>query len=225
MSALFSRETIDFLAENRMRNDKIWFNENKDRYERHVIAPFVALTEALAPTLKKIDGELVISPKVGGSISRIWRDARFSRDKSIFRDMMWCMFVRRKNESLPEFFFVVSPEGMLYGAGYYSAGEASMESIRGLILAGDGSFKYALVAYEKQNVFRLDGDIYKKSHFPDQPEKLREWLDRKSVCFLCNSSDFELLYSDGLAKTVAEGFASLAPIYRFLIRAEEVKFQ
>ena len=76
---------------------------------------------------------------------------------------MWCTFVRKKNAGLPELFFVVSPMGFLYGCGYYSAGAASMESMRRLILNGDKSFKAALSAYERQSVFLIDGGMYKKA--------------------------------------------------------------
>ena len=223
MNVLFSRETINFLVENRLQNDKAWFDAHKDQYKNHVIAPLVSLTEALTPALLDIDDRLICSPKVGGSVSRIWRDARFSKDKSLFRDVMWCMFVREKNIGLPEFFFVISPENFLYGCGYYSAGTASMDSLRKLILAGDKDFKSARSAYERQDVFTLDGDVYKKSRHPDMPGDLKNWLDRKTICFLRTSVDFDLLFSDKLAATVAEGFKTLAPIYNFLIKAEESK--
>jgi uncharacterized protein (DUF2461 family) len=168
-----------------------------------------------------IDDKLICSPKVGGSVSRIWRDVRFSKDKSLFRDVMWCMFVREKNVGLPEYFFVISPEDFLYGCGYYSAGTASMESIRELIISGDSDFKIALSAYENQNLFQLEGDLYIKSRHPDMTEKLRNWIDRKTICFYRKSNDFDLLYSDKLSSTIAEGYKTLAPIYSFLVKAEE----
>ncbi len=221
MIALFSQETIDFLVENRLQNDKAWFGVHKEQYHEFVIAPLISLADELSSVLLDIDDKLICSPKVGGSVSRIWRDTRFSKDKSLFRDIMWCMFVREKNTGLPEFFFVISPDSFLYGCGYYSAGTASMESIRRLILSGDKDFNTALSTYENQEIFQLEGDLYKKSRYPDMPEHLRNWLDRKTICFLRKSTDFDLLYSDELSATVAEGYKILAPIYNFLIKAEE----
>jgi len=206
MAELFSKETIDFLSENRLRNDRAWFEEHRERYNNHVVAPLVALTEKLTPVLMDIDDKLICSPKVGGSVSRIWRDARFSKDKSLFRDTMWCMFVREKNLGLPEFFFVISPGGCLYGSGYYSAGTASMESIRRLILSGDRDFQNALTAYENQATFALEGDMYKRNRHPGAVENIRNWLDRKTICFIKNSDDFDLLYSDRLSAAVSDGF-------------------
>lgn len=221
MSTLFSQNTIDFLVENRLQNNKLWFEEHREQYNSFVIEPLVSLAEGLMPILMKIDEKLICSPKVGGSVSRIWRDARFSKDKSLYRDTMWCMFVRQKNLGLPEFFFVISPDSYLYGCGYYSAGTASMESIRSLILSNDTDYQTALSVYENQSIFQLEGEMYKKSRHPDAPEKSRCWLDRKTICFLRKSNDFDLLYSDKLLTTVAEGYKMLAPIYNFLIKAEE----
>lgn len=223
MSTLFSQETLNFLVENRLQNDKAWFDTHKEQYNNHVIAPLISLTERLSPVLMDIDNKLICSPKVGGSVSRIWRDVRFSKDKSLFRDVMWCMFVCEKNVGLPEYFFVISPEDFFYGCGYYSAGTASMESIRKLIISGDKDFKTALSAYENQDIFQLEGDIYKRSRYLGMPENLRNWLERKTICFLRKNNDFDLLYSKKLPDTVAEGYKLLAPIYNFLIKAEDKK--
>lgn len=221
MSALFSQSTINFLIENRIQNDRTWFEAHKEEYNKCVIDPFVSFVNALSPVLSDIDEKLICLPKVGGSISHIWRDARFSKDKSIFRDTMWCMFVRKKNIGLPEFFFVISPEKFFYGCGYYLAGSASMDSVRELILAGDKDFKTALSAYESQDIFRLEGDMYKKSRFAKKQESLKNWLDRKTICFIRENNDFDFLYSSELPNEVANGFRILAPVYNFLIKAEE----
>jgi len=248
MSNLFTKDTFDFLIENKLQNDKEWFNENKERYTEYVLKPLVALAERLAPVLKGIDDKIMCSPKVGGAISRIWRDTRFSKDKALFRDAMWLSFLRKKGENLPEFFFMISPAGFMYGAGYYMTTAESMKSIREMILAefeiadqvrnDDGkddaqradtpyntkiSFQEALRVFESQKTFKMDGDMYKKSKFPDAQERIRNWLDRKTICFICESEDFDVLYSDKLADIVAEGFKTLAPIYNFLMRAEEEK--
>ena len=222
MKSLFSEKTIDFLIENKLRNDRVWFEEHRDLYDQHVIAPLVSLVQAPEPVMMGIDNKLICSPKIGGSISRIWRDARRpSKDKTIFRDMMWCMFIRQKNMGLPEYFFLISPKEFLYGCGYYAASTATMESIRKLITSGSSEFKAALSAFENQDIFQIEGDFYKRSRFPDMPENLRSWMDRKTLSFVHRSNDFQLLSSEQLSDAVAEGFKMLAPIYDFFIKAEE----
>lgn len=221
MSTHFSKETIQFLVENQMRNDRDWFKAHDAEYRERVIEPFQALVLALAPAMFEIDDQLVLSPKVGGSISRIWRDTRFSKDKSLFRDNMWISLLRQKGQLLPEFFFVITPDNFLYGTGYYAANSDSMDSFRGLILENSEEFKAAKAMVDKQDRFALEGDKYKRTRHPDQPEALREWLDRKVISLMRTSDDWDLLFSDRLAETLAADFKMIAPMYRLFIRAEE----
>ena len=103
----FTRQTLEFLSENRRQNHKMWFEAHKADYQTEVVAPLAALTRELAPELHAIDNELICIPAVGKSISRIYRDTRFSKDKSLYRDVMWCVFMRDKKlyHGLPGYFF------------------------------------------------------------------------------------------------------------------------
>ncbi len=221
----FTQRTIDFLSENRARNDKAWFEEHKPDYQKHVLEPMAAFVTRLTPALLSIDDALLCEPKSGKAISRIYRDTRFSHDKSLYRDVMWCGFMRNKKlyNGMPGFFFEVSPRGFRYGSGYYQASPQSMDSIRRLILDRNKHFVAALKAYETQDRFQLEADSYKRRKYPDQPENVQNWLDRKSICFIHNSADFTLLFSEDLADTVAEGFLALRPMHAFLIEAESWK--
>lgn len=221
----FSQKTLDFLTENRFRDDKTWFEEHRKEYNNFVLNPMKELVIALAPTVYEIDDSLICEPKMNGSISRIYRDTRFSLDKSLFRDVQWCSFIRQKGlyHGWPAFFFELSPYGMRYGCGYYEASPKTMECVRKLILAKDASFRKALKSYKGQKDFVLDGAKYKRSRYPEQPEELKNWLDRKSLCMIHSNDNFELLFSETLAETVAEAFLSLKPFYDLLIKAEMMK--
>lgn len=222
---MFSQKTIDFLVENRLMNSKAWYGEHKDEYRRYVLEPMAELVTALAPTILGIDEKLICEPKVDRSISRIYRDTRFSKDKSLYRDNAWCVFIRDKKlyEGPPAFFFEISPGGFRYGCGYYEASSASIESVRRLILAGSPIFRQALGAYENQSLFNIEGEYYKKSKYPEQPENLRKWLDAKGFSLIHNSTDFDVLFSESLPDTLSKGFKILEPVYGFLMKAEEEK--
>jgi len=180
------------------------------------------LVTILAPVMLSIDDLLICEPKVDKTISRIYRDTRFSKDKSFYRDHMWCSFKRDKKlfPGFPEFFFDLSPVGFCYGFGYYAAGADSMNSIKELILSGDKDFEKVLKSSEKQDVFVMEGECYKRSKYPDKPADLRAWLDRKSIYFIHNSEDFKLLFSEKLAGMLAEDYKILEPVYRFILKAE-----
>ena len=81
----FSPKTLDFLWENRMRNSRDWFEEHKSEYRSYVVEPLCELVEALTPTMLQIDSLFTVDPRVDKTISRIWRDTRYSHDKSLSR--------------------------------------------------------------------------------------------------------------------------------------------
>jgi len=82
----FRRETTQFLAGLREHNKKEWFDAHRDDYEQAFLVPAMALTKALAPRLRKIEPDINVEARVNGSIMRINRDIRFSRDKSPYKD-------------------------------------------------------------------------------------------------------------------------------------------
>ena len=220
---MFSQKTFDFLVENRFRNSKEWFQEHRDIYLGTVVQPLEALSISLAPTISAIDSLLITNPKK--TVSRIYCDIRFSKEKLLYREEMWLSFRRDKKTfpNYPEFFFAISPNEFSYGCGYYAASADTMNAIRKLILKKDPKFLRARQAFEQQRHFIIDGPMYKKSKYSDQADSLKNWLDRKSICFLYNSADFSELYSENLVSGIKDTFLRLKPIYEFFICAENYR--
>ena len=81
------------------------------------------------------------------------------------------------------------------------------------------AFLAAQKAYASQKVFTMEGECYKRPHFPNQPEALQNWLERRNIGFYADSKNFDLLFSDGLSKALKEDFKLLAPIYHLLLEA------
>ena len=210
----FSQKTLDFLFENRLNDSKEWYNEHKEDYKKYVIEPFGELIMGLEPTMKAIDENLMCNPK---KISRIYRDTRFAKGKSIFRDDVWYSFRSGidAERPLPEFYFDVSPAGFEYGCGFYAPGSETMDKLRAQIINGDKSFKKAIKAYESQSVFTLGGDVYKRNHYPEQSDRLCDWLNRKSLYLHTHSNDNDVFFSDRLVQKLADEYTSIAPIYHF----------
>lgn len=214
----FSQRSVDFLFENRLHDSREWFNEHRKDYRIYVTEPMKELILELAPTILKIDPLIEINP---ACISRLYRDMRLHPD-SIFRDHIWYTFSRTREQyhALPGFYFSIGAAGISYGCGYYCASAGSMNALRSLMLAGDDSFRQAFLAVENQKTFSLYGDMYKRSKFPDQPEELRRWLDRKGIGLSCDTNDPGVMFSEKLAKKVASDFRRIAPFYDFCMKAE-----
>lgn len=217
----YSAATLDFLFENKMQNSRQWYQEHKPDYQELVVKPTVALIMELAPAMEKIDDQITIDPK--RMISRVHRDMRRVRDGILYRSNIWFVFARGKRSDVenPAFYFEFSPEGFSYGCGCYMAGSAYMEQYRSMILTNDILFQQARDALEGQRKFAVGGDCYKRSKFPNQPEELRYYLDRKGLYATHTSKDFDLLFSDKLADTLKRDFKKIAPLYHFMMAVAE----
>lgn len=216
----FTKEALQFLFENRMNNSKQWYDNHKDVYKKLVYNPFAELVMELAPTMTAIDDRIITVPSK--IISRVRRDTRFTKDKTLYRDNVWVVFLRDKSRmaASPCFWFELGQDGTSYGVGYYGAKMASMQRMKELIMEKHPVFLSALSCYESQNEFTIGGEMYKRSKFPDQPENLRIWLDRKNIFFESVQRGFDLAFSRELPEKLKIGFLKLKPIYDFLCLVE-----
>jgi len=220
----FTQKTLEFLAENRMRNSRDWFHEHKAEYQAHVMQPLVQLSEMLGPVMEQIDSQFVTAPKVNKTIARIYRDTRFSKDKSLYREHMWVVFMRDKHlfTDPPAMVFELWPDGYFYGCGYYCAPPKIMAAMRQLVLTDDKTYRAAQRALDGQTEFQMEGEFYKRPHYPDQPEKKRDWLERRYISVMHEGADVRDVYDPNLASRLTEGFRKLKPVYDFFIAAAEL---
>jgi len=78
----FSSESFAFFQDLSRNNNKGWFDQNRERYEKHVSGAFRALLETLTPFVLKLNSQFETSGRTNGNFSRINRDIRFTKDKS-----------------------------------------------------------------------------------------------------------------------------------------------
>lgn len=129
----FPRALPKFLAELRDNNNRDWFEVNKSRFEAEVQTPALDFVEAVRPTLEQLSPSIsAVAKKSGGSIMRIYRDARFSKDKTPYHAYLAAHFGHREAAKAPSacFYFKVTPEDLFLGAGIYRPDTATAQTIR-----------------------------------------------------------------------------------------------
>lgn len=219
-----SQKSLDFLFKNWATNSREWFLEHKGEYTRLVVEPLAELVTKLTPGMLEIDPQLITEPKIDKTISRIYRDMRIpqNRSGSRYRQNCWILFIRDKKlyNGLPAFYFEMDPASFSYGMGYYQAATDSIRTIKDMILNGEPAAKKALRAYDSQSSFVITGAEYKRLKYPDAPENLRPWLERRDFSFIRECDDFDLLFSKNLADVILEDFKKIAPVYDFFMAAE-----
>jgi uncharacterized protein (TIGR02453 family) len=139
MHSPFTPKTLSFLRALKRNNDRDWFRERKPEYERHVRGPMIDLLARLAGDLRTFAPELVCDPKV--SLYRIYRDTRFSEDKSPLKTHVAAHFPMRgfPRGTGAGLYFEIAPQWVWMGGGIYMrarptcgpSARTSMPRIRG----------------------------------------------------------------------------------------------
>lgn len=127
-----------FLAELADNNNRDWFEENRSRYETLAAEPCLALIEELAPKLAAMQPPHKAVAKVNQSLRRIYRDTRFSKDKTPYYTYLHLIFWAGDHPMRsPGLHVIFSPGGLGLGAGYWSFEKAQLASYRTAIADGD----------------------------------------------------------------------------------------
>ena len=127
-----------FLADLTKNNDKTWFERRRDDYDRVFLGPARAAVGALTAALNRaglaVDGE----PKVGGSIKRLHRDIRFSKDKRPFDPRLHLVFWQgSKAKFAPSLHCVIGPDYCATGAGIWQFSPAQLDAFRHAVADGN----------------------------------------------------------------------------------------
>jgi len=141
-----SRDVFAFLVELRRHNNREWFNENKDRYLAEVRDPMLALIASLAPGLARISRHIAVDPRPsGGSLMRIYRDTRFSRDKTPYKTNVGIHFGLKapRDFEAPGYYLHLEPGSVFMGAGLWHPGADALRSIRDAIVRNPRGWKQA----------------------------------------------------------------------------------
>jgi uncharacterized protein (TIGR02453 family) len=127
---MFTNDTLKFLRALKRNNDREWFKARKDDYERHVRAPMISVIERLADDFRRFAPEMVASPKT--SLYRIYRDTRFSDDKTPLKIQVSASFRWRgleKGEGAG-LYLEIHPQWVWMGGGFWAPPQPQLVRIR-----------------------------------------------------------------------------------------------
>lgn len=215
----FNNELFSFLKELRQHNQRDWFERNKERYETAVRGPFISFIGDLGTPLRKINPHMVADPRpVGGSMMRIHRDIRFSRDKSPYKTFVAAHFWdSRANEgAAPAYYLRLEPGHSMVGAGIWRPDTATLKKIRDAIVADDKRWRRVTSAADFRSACGMAGESLKRppaGYDPKHP--LIEDIKRKDFA-TSSPLDDEQVCGPDFMKAVLDAFHTSAPFIRFL---------
>lgn len=217
----FDPQGLDLLIENRMMNSQAFYEAHKAEIRQRVIEPFYALCERMTDEMREIDPYFVTVPS--RMVSRVRRDTRYTRDKTLYRANLWLYFRRRREpfEDVPFFYFELGPDFWRYGC-WGGFGRGEMAAAREMILQEDRLFLEAYRAAGTVAGLAQNGEKYKRPKHPEAPAAYQDWLDRKVFGFDREETEtFEPLFDGSFVAPMLEDMHRLAPVYQFLRAIKE----
>lgn len=153
-----------FLRELAKNNDKEWFTVNKKRYEAEVLFPILEFIKGMQAPLAEVSPYLTANPKrMGGSLFRIYRDVRFSKDKSPYKTHAGIVFYHQhgdKKGGSPGIYLHLEPDGCFAASGVHCTQASQVAPIRRLIVEKPQAWEAVLQELEEKKL-ELGGDSLK----------------------------------------------------------------
>jgi uncharacterized protein (TIGR02453 family) len=219
----FGPELFGFLRDLKANNDRGWFNANKERYEREVRNPALDFVEDFAPYLEEISPHFVADARPsGGSLFRIHRDTRFSKDKSPYKPYTGIQFRHElgKDAHAPGFYLHLEPGSVFAGAGIWHPDQPTLLRIREAIAHDPDGWRAATGGES----FRLAGDSLKRAPAGFDPEHpLIEDLKRKDFIGVVTLTEKEVC-AHGFVERFARTCRDASPLVRFLCAAVDAPY-
>ncbi len=224
----FPKELFKFLTELGNNNNRDWFNENKVRYRSNVAEPICQFIALMGPRLFKISKYYIADPRFhGGSMFRIYRDTRFSKDKRPYKEHVGCHFrhVAGKDAHAPGFYVHVEPKQLLIGGGVWLPPGPVLHKIRTAIAEKPDEWsKLNTNKTFKQYFGQISGDQLKRpprGFASDHPQI--EDIKRKSF-YVMRAFDPALGLTPTFIQEVEKVFKAASPMMEFLTKAVELKY-
>ncbi|MDJ0807325.1 MAG: DUF2461 domain-containing protein [Gammaproteobacteria bacterium] len=223
----FSEGSLSFLEQLARNNDKAWFHANKDGYERLIREPALALIKEMGPRLEGLSPHFrAIAKKNGGSLMRVYRDIRFSKDKTPYKTNIGIQFRHAlgKDVHAPGFYLHIEPGRCFLGAGIWHPDNSTLGKIRDFILDNPASWKTALDQPGFKRGFVLEGDSLKRAPkgYPADHELLED-LRRKDF-IACKTFDCREITQHSLPQFVMRNLKSTDNFMRYLCTALEIPY-
>jgi len=212
---MFPPEALTFLRNLAKNNNREWFQPRKEIFETKLKAPMIELIEAINSELMDFAPEHVTDPKK--SFYRIYRDTRFSADKTPYKTHIAAIFPRKNLEKHASagFYFHISSKEIGMASGMYMPGPDELRAVRTFLSEHHEEFRKVAKGPEKL-MGKLEGETVSrmpKGFDPESPAadliRMKQWLYWKVL-------DPEIATTKKLRVEIVKRFRAAAPVVELL---------
>ncbi len=216
---MIEKGTLDFLSRLKQNNDRPWFNDHKDDYQ----AALANFTDMVAILLHNISGfdETLIGVQPRECLFRIYRDVRFSKDKSPYKT--WFSAAIKgggKNVLFPGYYIHLDPENTYLGGGIWHPPKEILDNIREYIINHHADLeKIVLGKTFKKHFGDMGGEQLKTTPkgYPKDHPQIR-WLRYKDFLAGCSKNKLDLS-SENIISNFSSDYKAMFPFMQFLRKA------
>ncbi len=223
----FKPETLEFLRELKKNNNRDWFKENKSRYEEQVLDVALHFIQSMQDPLREITPHFTAIPKrMGGSLMRVYRDTRFSKNKLPYKTNIGIQFrhEQAKNVHSPGYYVHIDPDDIFLGAGMWMPESESLHGIRQRIADKPAEWQCAKGDKAFVRHFKLGGSsLTRPPRGFDKEHPMIEDIKRKSFIAVKNMNLGDVL-DPRFQRKVETAFKAATPYMEFLCKAVRVPF-
>ena len=208
--------TLQFLRNLEKNNSREWFNENKTLYQE-AQQDVISFVEKLMEEMADFDEEIG-KLEAKKSVFRIYRDTRFSKDKTPYKTNFGAGLGMGKGNKVSGYYLHIEPGKSFLAGGVYKPEPLVLKTIRQEISAFGDEFKAILEQDEFRNYFRglsVEDKLKKVPQGFEKDDKMAEYLKLKHFIVTHPISDEQLL-SENAVKEFTKIFKAMKPLNDFL---------
>lgn len=213
----FPREAMTFFRSLARQNRRDWFLEHKEVYETRVKLPMAELVEALNRSLMEFAPSYVTDP--AKAVYRIYRDVRFSADKTPYKTHIAASFVRRgmPKHTAAGYYFGVSPKEVEVGGGIYLPPPETLATIRRHLAARHEEFRRLAGAKQIRTLLgEIQGERLARAPKGFPAGHPAEDLLRLKRCYFYITLDPAIATTPKLFTELVKRFRVMTPLLEFL---------
>ncbi|MBS4028751.1 MAG: DUF2461 domain-containing protein [Ignavibacteriales bacterium] len=217
----FPKEGIQFLSQLKKNNNREWFAKHKAEYEEFVKFPMLSLIATIKPKLETVAPEMEADPKK--SMFRIYRDTRFSKDKTPYKTHVAAVFHPRGHwQNSAGYYLHIEQKAIYVGGGIYMPNSEQLKKIRKAI--ADNGKEFLSIVNNKtfiKNFKKIEGEKLQRvpvGYSAEHP--MAEWLKHKQL-YTGVTWKMDECYSKKFLDKVIVVYKELLPFIRFLNEALE----
>ena len=217
-----TRDSLFLLSDNMFRDSKAFYDEHKEELKSGITVPMRQIAEAIGAELIKLDPLMNTIPTK--MVSRIRRDTRFTKDKRLYRENMWIMFMRDKHQwrNYPCFWFEITPAEYTMGIGLFGDDPGVMELLRSRMREDPTGFLKIAKKCESTGAVTT-GREYKRIP-AGCPTGLEKYYAHKSLGFIKYGGNPDDLASEKIIDIIRSCFKKFSPLYTYLLETADKYF-